>query len=51
MQPTAMPGLAWGMTMRRWMRSHPAPRSRAASIWLRSSDSMAFMIGNTMKRM
>ena len=32
MQPTAMPGLACGITTRQWIRQVEAPRSRAASI-------------------
>ena len=39
--PELMPGFAKGMTTRQWMRSHEAPMSRAASIWLRSRLSMA----------
>jgi hypothetical protein len=40
-QPEAMPGLACGMIIRRWVRVTEAPRSRAASIWLESSEVMA----------
>ena len=38
-EPEAMPGLAWGSTMRQWIFHHGAPRSSAASIWLRMSAS------------
>ena len=40
-QPEVMPGLANGITTRRWIRHQEAPRSRAASIWLRSRLSIA----------
>ncbi len=46
--PDAMPGLAWGSTIRQWMRHHGAPRSSAASIWLVSSDWMALYSGKIM---
>ena len=40
-EPEAMPGLAWGSTMRQWIFHHGAPRSSAASIWLVSSHEIA----------
>ena len=39
--PTAIPGLLCGITMRQWIRNVLAPKSFAASIWFRSNEGWA----------
>lgn len=51
MQPTAMPGLACGITIRACTLRTEAPGSRAASIRFRSSVDLTLTIGTTMNRM